>query len=223
MSKRLLILQACGIESESWECENLKAHAKHYHMGVDDHCVKDNAHLAEIMSNILQKQLMYDYIYLSSHGNKEIDGFKSENGKVYSTWDEFGNELCISECLNENCIVMLSCCRAGLNHVAFELFLACDYIDYVIGPREKLSSVEMINAFNIVMFNLEHRDIDPVRACKKVEEGIDIRKMCFDREETVETYSYKMFELKRNAEYAEEPAEEIEDVKLKVEANGVAN
>ena len=98
---------------------------------------------------------------------------------------------------------------------------ACGLIDYVIGPRQKLTSVEMINAFNVVMFNIEHRDIDPVLcSVKKVEEGTDIRLMCFDREETIETYSYKMFELKRNAEYEDE---QTENVKLNGEAHGVIN
>ena len=205
------------MQTEALECENIKTHAKHYHMDVDDHCIKTNEEFLQTMSKILQQQSKYDYIYLSSHGNSA--GFSSDDEAVCFSWEDFGNELCVSECLKENCIVMLSCCRAGLNNVAYELFLACGQIDYVIGPRQKLSSVEMINAFNIIMFNIEHRDIDPVRSCKKVEEGIDIRLMCFDREETTETYSYKMFFEQRFKEFEEYD----EKTNLTHEPNGSIN
>jgi hypothetical protein len=213
MSKKLLILQACGHKQESLECDNIKTHAKHYGMEVHDYCVKDNDHFQQIMLNILENQLKYDYIFLSSHGDSY--GFISEDELVQHTWEEFGVLLCSSDCLNEQCVVMLSCCRGGLNHVAYELFYACGFIDFVIGPRQNLSSVEMINAFNIIMFNTEHRDIDPVRACKKVAAGIDIRMMCFDREETTERYNYIQFAKHREKAALEAERKRVREEKAK--------
>jgi hypothetical protein len=51
----------------------------------------------------------------------------------------------------------------------------------------------MLIAYNILLFNLEHRKLDPIIACEKIKCGTDIRFACFDRHETCETMEYKFF------------------------------
>jgi protein-disulfide isomerase-like protein with CxxC motif len=88
--------------------------------------------------------------------------------------------------MNEECVILLSCCRGGLNQVAYTLFLSCDNVSYVIGPRQSLAPAEMLISYNILLFNMEFRRMDAVVACKKIESATDMRFVCFDRLE-VET------------------------------------
>jgi hypothetical protein len=42
----------------------------------------------------------------------------------------------------------------------------------------------MLISFNILLYNLEHRNVDPIIACERIKLGTDNRFICFDRLET---------------------------------------
>jgi len=189
--KSILLLRACGLNDEKQECDNIKSQAELYGLEVYDYCPKTNAELEEV----LNKGIAYDYIYLSSHGN--VDGFGNEKRTINYSWLEFGSILCSAGCMKEDCIVLLSCCRGGLNQVAYDLLLCCSKIAYLVGPRQSLCSHEMLISFNILLYNLEYRSVDPIVACEKIKLATDIRFICFDRLETESQTDYIMHVNKR--------------------------
>jgi hypothetical protein len=85
--------------------------------------------------------------------------------------------------MNEDSILMLSCCRGGLMEVAYDIFLTCQQICYVLGPRQSLTSADMHICFGIFLYNMEMRRVDPVVACEKIKLATDQRFSCYDREE----------------------------------------
>jgi len=132
MSKRILILKVCGGSDEPHECNGICEQAQLYGIESVCKCVKDN----EDLENILYSHGLFDYIYLSAHGNSE--GFASEDEKVNMSWQKLAMLLCKSKCMNEDSILLLSCCRGGLMEVAYNIFLTCQQICYVLGPRQSL-------------------------------------------------------------------------------------
>lgn len=197
--KNILIIRACGVSGETEECDNIKCQAKLYGIDVEDYCPKDTA---ELHVYLLNHGVNYDYIYLSSHGNAE--GFGSENGLIDLSWIDFGSLLCESMVMKEDCIVFLSCCRGGLNQVAYDLFYCCNKVAYIVGPRQSLYPRDMLIGFNILLYNLEHRGIDPIVACEKTKLGTDIRFVCFDRLETETDAGYKMHVQENNREWLDQ-------------------
>jgi hypothetical protein len=212
-TKHILILRACGIDDEKQECDNIKSQCELYDLKVYDHCPKTNDEL----QTILNSGIAYDYIYLSSHG--DAIGFENNTKTINYSWFDFGVELCSSMCMKEDCIVMLSCCRGGLNQIAYDLFYCCNKISYIVGPRQSLFPHDMLISFNILLYNLEHRNVDPIVACEKIKLGTDIRFICFDRLETeaeagflirMQQYENAMVETLNEAkEKANEPTVEI--------------
>jgi len=59
----------------------------------------------------------------------------------------------------------------------------------------------MLIGFNILLYNLEHRGVDPIVACEKIKLGTDIRFVCFDRLETESDAGYKMHVQENNREW----------------------
>ena len=177
MNKRILILKACGSSDEPHECNGICEQAQLY--GIDSvcKCVKDN----EDLESILCSYGLFDYVYLSAHGDSE--GFASEDGEVEMSWQKLAMLLCQSKCMNEDGILMLSCCRGGLMEVAYDIFLTCQQICYVLGPRQSLTSADMHICFGIFLYNMEIRSVDPVVACEKIKLATDQRFSCYDREE----------------------------------------
>lgn len=107
MRKRILILKACGGSDEPHECNGICEQAQLYGIESVCKCVKNN----EDLEGILYSHGLFDYIYLSAHGNSE--GFSSEDEKVNMSWQKLAMLLCKSKCMNEDSILMLSCCRGG--------------------------------------------------------------------------------------------------------------
>jgi hypothetical protein len=184
MDKTLLIVKACGIEGEEHECNLIKTQAVLYGIKTIEIEPKNITELSETIHNGTK----YDFIYLSSHGNSI--GFGNSLGTINISWYEFGVMLCGSSCLNYNSILMLSCCRGGLNEVAYDLFFCCPNISFVVGPRQSLVPSDMAISFNILLYNLVHRNIDPIVACEKIKLGTDIRFVCFDRLEVQSDTGY---------------------------------
>jgi len=177
MNKRILILKACGSSDEPHECNGICEQAQLYGIESVCKCVKDN----EDLESSLYSHGLFDYIYLSAHGNSE--GFASEDEKVNMSWKRLAMLLCQSKCMNEDGILMLSCCRGGLMEVAYDIFLTCQQICYVLGPRQSLTSADMHICFGIFLYNMEMRGVDPVVACEKIKLATDQRFSCYDREE----------------------------------------
>ncbi len=175
--KRLLIISACGSSDEPHECNGICEQAQLYGIESVCKCVKNN----EDLESILYSHGLFDYVYLSAHGNAE--GFASEDEKVNMTWQKLAMLLCQSKCMNEDSILMLSCCRGGLMEVAYDIFLTCQQICYVLGPRQSLTSADMHICFGIFLYNMEMRRVDPVVACEKIKLATDQRFSCYDREE----------------------------------------
>lgn len=177
MPKRILILRACGNLDEPHECNGICEQAQLY--GIETVCkdVKDNAELEQVLTS----NGKFDYIYLSAHGC--ADSFGSEDDKVDMAWDEFSGLLCSSNCMNEDAILMLSCCRGGLMQVAYTLFGSCTQIAYVLGPRQSLTSADMHICFGVFLYNMEKQNTDPVVACEKIKYGTGQRFSCYDRQE----------------------------------------
>jgi hypothetical protein len=178
MKKDFLILKACGHADEGLEIENIKSLAELYGMNTKVACINNYDNLNEALKSHGQ----FDYVYLSSHGNNE--GFCNECRSLEMTWMDFGGLICNSDCLKGDSILLLSCCRGGLNEVAYDMFWNCMKIEYVVGPRQSLTSADLLIGFHLLLYNLEHRGIDPIVACDKVLNGTDIRFKCFDRMET---------------------------------------
>ena len=187
MKKKILILRACGSKDENNECINIASQCKLYGFDVDDHCPKNHK---ELMS-ILDSGKKYHYIYLSSHGDE--NGFGNEDNTIDVPWSVFSSKLCSSQCMEDECIIYLSCCRGGLHQVAYELFWGCVCISYVVGPRQSLNSAEMLISFSILLFNIESRNVDPIVACEKIKHSTDLRFICFDRLETCEEHGFMLF------------------------------
>ena len=177
MKKRILILKACGSSDEPFECNGICEQAKMY--GIEPVCkdVKDNDDLDIILST----SGSFDYIYLSAHGCAEL--FASEDEQVHMSWVDFAARLCNYGCMNDDCILMLSCCRGGLMQVAYTLFYNCTHISYVLGPRQSLTSDDMHICFGIFLYNMEVRNTDPVVACERIKAATDQRFSCYDRQE----------------------------------------
>ena len=177
MVKRILVLKACGSSDEPHERNGICEHAQLYEIEPVCECVRDNDDLKHILSS----NGLFDYIYLSAHGDSK--GFASEDEMVDMSWTEFAMLLCNSKCMNEDSILMLSCCRGGLMEVAYEIFLTCQQICYVLGPRQSLTSADMHICFGVFLYNMEIRGVDPVVACEKIKIATDQRFSCYDRQE----------------------------------------
>lgn len=175
--KRLLLLMACGSSDEPHECKGICEHAQLY--GIEHVC--KYVHSNEELEDLLSTNGRFDYIYLSAHGDAE--GFASADGEVDMSWQKLAMILCQTHTMNEDSILMLSCCRGGIIDIAYKLFLTCSQINYVLGPRQSLTSADMHICFGIFMYNVEKRGIDPVVACEKIKLATDQRFSCYDREE----------------------------------------
>ena len=182
--KDFLILKACGHKDENLEIDNIKSLAELYGMNTNIVCVENY----ENLQDALKENGQFDYVYLSSHGSN--DGFCNELKTLDVKWMEFGEMICETDCLKGDSILLLSCCRGGLNEVAYDMFWNCLKIEYVVGPRQSLTSSDLLIGFNLLLYNLEHRGIDPIVACDKVLKGTDIRFKCFDRMETESDPAY---------------------------------
>jgi hypothetical protein len=196
MAKRILIIKACGVQGEEQECDTIKIQSEMY--GIDADLIEPTT-ISELNEGLTAGQ-QYDYIYLSAHGNDV--GLCNHNQSLDLTWLDFGVMLCESECMKQDCILMLSCCRGGLNQVGYGLFYCCPKIGYVVGPRQSLPAHDMLICYNILLYNITHRGLDPIVACEKIKAGTDIRFICFDKLEVEADAGYNLWVMKYEQRYA---------------------
>ena len=180
----MLILKCCGHSEEDAEINSIISQAQFY--GYQP-IIKSPCDI-ESLEEDLREGIRYKYLFLSAHGDE--NGFQNESDSLNVSWSDFGRIICETECLSEEAILLLSCCRGGLNEIAYEMFDSCPYIEYICGPRQNIESSESIIGFSILLFNMIYRGLDPVLACDYIEKGVNIRFKCFDRMETMSDPGY---------------------------------
>ena len=202
----ILIIKGCVDAGADSECSIITEQMKLYGAQPD---VMAPQNTEEVFSGLAKRAgKHYDYIYLISHGNEQ--SFGTNDDSISITWDNFAQALCEFDIMNEECTLMLSCCRGGLNQVAHSLFYACPKIDYVIGPRQSLVANDLLVAFNIIFYNLMFRAVDAVIACKKVELGTDLRFVCFDRLEVATDPSFYHYKLEMESKMKRQVAASLD-------------
>lgn len=185
-TRKLLILVA-STDIEQSEVNNIASQAELYGIEPIIHTIDS----INTLDKVLVETGQIDYLYLASHGCEDHMGDIS--GTVKITWQDFATSMCESAALSQNTIFMHSCCRGGLNQVAWKMFDACELIGYVCGPRSNVTPVDLITAFNLFIYNVERKGVDPVAAAKKVELATDVRLVCFDRVEETSSFGYLHF------------------------------
>jgi hypothetical protein len=173
MNKKLLVLRA-STDIPDRAIYNIFCHAEDYDINAMHKDVKTIDELIETINNGEK----YDYLYFAAHGSDV--GFGDNNSFILS-WEQIGALICESNCLNKNAIIMLYCCRGGLNQVAYQLIAACPNVQYVCGARQDMTNIDLTIGFSVFMYNIECRNIDPVLAAKRATKATEIRFQCFDR------------------------------------------
>jgi len=172
--KRLLILKASE-DVEKAEIENIANQIALYEIESDTYEITS----LEDLKAALKNGQKYDYIYLATHGCDK--DFGNVSGSLNVTWIQFAALICSSECNKPGSIFLHSCCRGGLNQVAWKMFHCCDNIEFICGPRNNISPLDLVIAFNLFLYYREVRDLDPVVCADKVRQAVDIRLVCYDR------------------------------------------
>jgi hypothetical protein len=153
----------------------LSSRAKHYNI--------EASYIEATSINDLEFQLSgkkYDYIYFAGHGNGTCFG---DPKSLISNWRKIGTTICSTDCLNENAIMMMYCCKGVLNTVAFKLMAASPSVEYVCGAKQNMKNIDLIIGYNVFLCNVENRNIDPVLSARKSTLAKEIRFECFDRTE----------------------------------------
>lgn len=182
MKKLLALVASEDIKEE--EITNIQSQTALYNITTERYDISSKGDLISAIKN----GNTYDYIYLATHGCDVSWG--NISGSLKITWIEFAALICTSQCTNENAVFLHSCCRGGLNQVAWQMFKCCEKIQFVCGPRHNIVPVDLVTAYNLFLFYLEIRRIDPVTSANKVLSATDIRLVCFDRLETVVEPAY---------------------------------
>jgi hypothetical protein len=142
----------------------------------------------DTLYSVLNYGIKYDYIYLATHGCET--SFGNISGSLDVKWLDFAATVCSSGIANQGALFFHSCCKGGLSQVAWEMFASCPSIEYVCGPRHNVFPTDLTTVFNLYLYYIEMKGIDPVRAAEKALLATDIRLVCFDRLETCIEYSY---------------------------------
>lgn len=149
----------------------------------------------EDVKNLKDLGVRFDYIHLCAHANPECFG----DNKTYEVkWIDFGSTICFREILNEGAVFLLACCRSGLNKVAYDLFFSCSMIEYVCGPRWTLTALDLSVAFNVFLYNMEIRKLQPNQAAEKMSHAVGYDFYCYDRIEVE-----RMADYLKHAEFLE--------------------
>ena len=127
MSSQILIIKASNDICRS-EIEHIKTIADMFSMSPVVVTLTD---LDQFQAEITGKG-PFQYIYLCTHANPT--SFGEADGSKFFFWEDLAISLCAANCLGDDAILMLACCRGGLKMVAYNLFNNCQNIDYICGP-----------------------------------------------------------------------------------------
>ena len=172
--KNLLVIRASSDIGDK-AILDIYCHAEHY--GIKSEHIEVSS-LEELRHKLNNKKC--DYIYFAGHGNSSCFG---DEKRFVVDWTGIGNVICETNCLNKGAIVMLYCCKGGLNTVAYQLFASCEEIEYVCGAKQNMKNIDLVIGFNVFLYNIENRNIDPVLSAQKATLATEIRFECFDRTE----------------------------------------
>jgi hypothetical protein len=206
MSKNLLILNGSS-DICTEELMHIATSARLF--GITPH-LKEIHGISDVQS-LKNAGIRYDYIYLCAHADQIGFG----DNKSYSIeWTDFGTAICLKEVLNEGCVFLLACCRSGLNKVAFDLFYSCVLIEYVCGPRWTLNSLDLSVAFNVFLYNMEHKRMQPDQAAERMSQAVGFDFRCYDRIEVESTLEYQRYcetltDYLQGRSYSEESKEQL--------------
>ncbi|MBL0112558.1 MAG: hypothetical protein IPP42_17665 [Saprospiraceae bacterium] len=148
-------------------------HAHHYNIQPSH---VDVSSLDELRVALTGRKL--DYLYFAGHGDETCF---TDNKLFATSWDVIGRTICEANCLNNNSIIMLYCCKGGINTVAYQLIAECKQIAYICGAKQNMKSIDLIIGFNIFLYSIENRNISPVISAHKATLATDIEFECFDR------------------------------------------
>lgn len=161
---------------------DIYCHAAHY--GINPSHI-DVSSIKELESELKIRKL--DYIYFAGHGNETCF---TNNESFLTSWSEIGQTVCKTNCLNPNSIILLYCCKGGINTVAYQLIAECDKLSYICGAKQNMRNIDLIIGFNVFLYNVEARNIDPVLAAEKATSATEIRFECFDRVDVIANPHY---------------------------------
>jgi hypothetical protein len=183
MAKRLLIVKASD-DVCATEIDHLKNIAEMFGM---THCAVELTDMDDFKKKLCGGD-KYDYLYLAAHASPFE--FGSADNKVSITWGDLSLALCEAKCLNAGAILLLGCCRGGLRRVAETLFINCDQIDYVCGPRWTVTSQDLTAGFHVFIYNMECRNEQPSTAVRRASGATGYDFFCYDRVEVEDRYEY---------------------------------
>lgn len=177
MAKRLLIVKASN-DICTAEVDQLKSIASMFGM---THCECELKTVEGFKQSLCASADKYDYLYVAAHA--DLMGFGTQDRSVNISWSEFAEALCMTNCLNPECILLLGCCRGGLKPVAFALFNSCDQIDYICGPRWTATSADLTAGFHVFVYNMEVRKEQPSTAADRASKATNYEFFCYGRVE----------------------------------------
>lgn len=181
--KNLLIIKGskdvCDVE-----VNQIRSIATMHGIGVETHVVGS----AEDWENLAKLNRQFDYFYLAAHAN--VEGFGDPNGYVLG-WHEFARTICPMNIVKSSAVFLLACCRAGLERVAYSIFAGCNQIEYVCGPRWKLTAADLTAGFHMFVYNIERRGLQPDQAAKRASDGTGYDFIWYDRIEVERRPDYR--------------------------------
>lgn len=177
MAQKEMLILVASEDIHAAEVVNVESQARLYGINSEISAVTS----FEDLYKALKQQPKRDYIYLATHGCESYWG--NISGTLSIQWMHFAACVCITEAMKPGAIFLHSCCRGGLNQVAHQMFSCCNKVEFICGPRSSLDPVDLVMAFNLFLYNIETKKVDPVRAAEKVLAATDIRLKCYDRVE----------------------------------------
>lgn len=171
----MLIIETNATDVEGNECGGIFEQSEMYGVKVVSKVIEDDITL----QRVLVEHGKFDYIYLSAHGSPDF----VKIGNTTLRWEIFADILCSTECMNDDCFLLLSCCQSGLRTVASKMFSICGNIKNIVGPKRSLNSADMHISFGLFLYNIEVRKMDPIVACEKIKLATDLRFSCYERDE----------------------------------------
>ncbi|HPG09366.1 MAG TPA: hypothetical protein PKY06_20605 [Saprospiraceae bacterium] len=146
MSRELLFIRA---DKEQIPNEHLSAFVKMSEQVGVNVTLKD-IESNEDFSTCLNGQ--NKYVCFAGHGNSSYFG---DDKEISIEWSEIGKQLCQSGCFIHNAKILLYCCYGGIEEVSCTLLKECPNLDFIIGCATEINSIDMLNALNIFIYNME--------------------------------------------------------------------
>jgi hypothetical protein len=140
--------------------------------------------------NLAKLNLRFDYFYLAAHANAQGFGDPDPGGYMLD-WHAFAQTICPMNIINNNAVFLLACCRAGIERVAYSIFAGCQQIEYVCGPRWKLTAPDLTAGFHTFVYNVERRGLQPDQAAKRASDATGYDFLWYDRIEVERRPEYK--------------------------------